>query len=281
MTPSTETVAEALRFIDLAGVLANAVLGGMAARSARLDIVGFVILAIMSGLGGGMIRDTLLQHGTPVALTDPAYLIFAVAGGAIAFFIPLRGRWSQRSLVLLDAFAVGCWAAAGAQKALDVGLWWLPAIMLGVITAVGGGMVRDIMLMKVPTIFGGNTLYATSALLASVEMVVFNLVGRPASARWWPSSVVRCCRCWLAGTAGSCRPGWSCESRNLGCRSASAVAWSGHERRTARPNGRNRRKKCSRNDGASSVGRPPSTADDRPAHEVVAGKGIRVAREGR
>jgi uncharacterized membrane protein YeiH len=180
MTPSTETVAEALRFIDLAGVLANAVLGGMAARSARLDIVGFVILAIMSGLGGGMIRDTLLQHGTPVALTDPAYLIFAVAGGAIAFFIPLRGRWSQRSLVLLDAFAVGCWAAAGAQKALDVGLWWLPAIMLGVITAVGGGMVRDIMLMKVPTIFGGNTLYATSALLASVEMVVFNLVGSPA-----------------------------------------------------------------------------------------------------
>ncbi|GAB3037859.1 trimeric intracellular cation channel family protein [Parafrigoribacterium mesophilum] len=177
MTLSADSLTEIIRFVDLAGVLANAILGGIAARSARLDIVGFLILAIMSGLGGGMIRDTLLQHGTPVALTDPAYLICAFAGGAVAFFIPLRGTLSRRSLVLLDALAVGCWAAAGAQKTLDAGLWWLPAVMLGVITAVGGGMVRDIMLLKVPTIFGGNTLYATSALVASVEMVVLSLLG--------------------------------------------------------------------------------------------------------
>ena len=177
MTLSADSLTEIIRFVDLAGVLANAILGGIAARSARLDIVGFLILAIMSGLGGGMIRDTLLQHGTPVALTDPAYLICAFAGGAVAFFIPLTGTLSRRSLVLLDALAVGCWAAAGAQKTLDAGLWWLPAVMLGVITAVGGGMVRDIMLLKVPTIFGGNTLYATSALVASIEMVVLSLLG--------------------------------------------------------------------------------------------------------
>jgi uncharacterized membrane protein YeiH len=177
VTLSADSLTEIIRFVDLAGVLANAILGGIAARSARLDIVGFLILAIMSGLGGGMIRDTLLQHGTPVALTDPAYLICAFAGGAVAFFIPLTGTLSRRSLVLLDALAVGCWAAAGAQKTLDAGLWWLPAVMLGVITAVGGGMVRDIMLLKVPTIFGGNTLYATSALVASIEMVVLSLLG--------------------------------------------------------------------------------------------------------
>jgi uncharacterized membrane protein YeiH len=168
---------EIIRIVDLAGVVANAILGGIAARSARLDIVGFLILAIMSGLGGGMIRDTLLQHGTPVALTDPAYLICAFAGGAVAFFIPLSGKLSRGSLILLDALAVGCWAATGVQKTLDAGLWWLPAVMLGVITAVGGGMVRDIMLLKVPTIFGGNTLYATSALVASIEMVVLSLLG--------------------------------------------------------------------------------------------------------
>jgi uncharacterized membrane protein YeiH len=177
VTLSADSLTEIIRFVDLAGVLANAILGGIAARSARLDIVGFLILAIMSGLGGGMIRDTLLQHGTPVALTYPAYLICAFAGGAVAFFIPLTGTLSRRSLVLLDALAVGCWAAAGAQKTLDAGLWWLPAVMLGVITAVGGGMVRDIMLLKVPTIFGGNTLYATSALVASIEMVVLSLLG--------------------------------------------------------------------------------------------------------
>lgn len=177
MTLSADSLTEIIRFVDLAGVVANAILGGIAARSARLDVVGFLILAIMSGLGGGMIRDTLLQHGTPVALTDPAYLICAFAGGAVAFFIPLSGKLSRRSLILLDALAVGCWAATGVQKTLDAGLWWLPAVMLGVITAVGGGMVRDITLLKVPTIFGGNTLYATSALVASIEMVVLSLLG--------------------------------------------------------------------------------------------------------
>jgi uncharacterized membrane protein YeiH len=173
----SETLFEVIRFVDLAGVLANAILGGVAARTARLDIVGFVVLAIMSGLGGGMIRDTLLQQGSPAALLDPAYLIFAILGGVIAFFVTFNGRWTRRVLLLLDALAVGCWAAVGVQKALDAGLGWLPAILLGMITAVGGGMVRDIMLLKVPTIFGGNTLYATSALLASVEMVILSKLG--------------------------------------------------------------------------------------------------------
>ncbi|WP_104128191.1 trimeric intracellular cation channel family protein [Cryobacterium sp. Y57] len=177
MNTESETLFEVIRFVDLAGVLANAILGGVAARTARLDIVGFVVLAIMSGLGGGMIRDTLLQQGSPAALIDPAYLIVAILGGVIAFFVTFNGRWTRRVLLLLDALAVGCWAAVGVQKALDAGLGWLPAILLGMITAVGGGMVRDIMLLKVPTIFGGNTLYATSALLASAEMVILSKLG--------------------------------------------------------------------------------------------------------
>ena len=179
MDVTAETVNQIIRFVDLAGVLANAVLGGIAARSARLDIVGFVILAVMSGLGGGLIRDTLLQQGPPVALTDPAYLGLAIAGAVIAFFVPFRGKWALRSLVLLDALAVGCWAAVGAQKTLDAGLGWLPAIVMGIITAVGGGAVRDVMLLRIPRIFGGNTLYATSALVSSVEMVVLSKLGLP------------------------------------------------------------------------------------------------------
>lgn len=180
MAGTPEALSEAIRVIDLAGVLANAILGGIAARTARLDLVGFVVLAILSGLGGGMIRDTLLQHGTPVALVDPYYLIFAIGGAAIAFALSFNGRWSRRGLTLPDALAVGCWAAVGAEKALGAGLGWLPAVMLGVITAVGGGIVRDLFLLRVPAIFGGNTLYATSALLASVEMVVFSALGSPA-----------------------------------------------------------------------------------------------------
>jgi uncharacterized membrane protein YeiH len=179
MDATAETVNQIIRFVDLAGVLANAILGGIAARSARLDIVGFVILAVMSGLGGGLIRDTLLQQGPPVALTDPAYLGLAITGAVIAFFVPFRGIWSLRSLILHDALAVGCWAAVGAQKTLDAGLGWLPAIVMGIITAVGGGAVRDVMLLRIPRIFGGNTLYATSALVSSVEMVVLSKLGLP------------------------------------------------------------------------------------------------------
>jgi uncharacterized membrane protein YeiH len=174
-----EVVNESIRVIDLAGVLGNAILGGIAARAARLDPVGFVVLAILSGLGGGMIRDTLLQRGTPAALVDPSYLIVALAGAAIALLLKLTGRWTQRGLTLLDALAVGCWAAVGVQKTLDAGLGWLPAILLGVITAIGGGMVRDVLLMRVPAVFGGNTLYATSALLASVAMLVLSELGQP------------------------------------------------------------------------------------------------------
>ena len=71
----------------------------------------------------------------------------------------------------VDALALGCWAAAGAQKTLLSGLGWLPAVLLGTVTAVGGGAIRDIALSRVPAIFGGNTLYATCALIASGVMV--------------------------------------------------------------------------------------------------------------
>jgi uncharacterized membrane protein YeiH len=165
--------------IDLTGVLANAMLGGVMARAARLHPVGFVALAILSGLGGGMIRDTLLQHGTPVALTDPAYIPTALIGAAIAFFLPVGGRLWNVAFPLVDALALGCWAATGALKTLSVGLAVLPALLLGTITAVGGGMTRDIFLRRVPQIFAGGTLYTTSAVLASGVMVMLYRVGDP------------------------------------------------------------------------------------------------------
>jgi uncharacterized membrane protein YeiH len=166
-------ITEVFRWVDLTGVLANAVLGGVIARSARLDPIGFAILAILSGLGGGMIRDTLLQHGPPIALTDYAYIITALVGAAIAFLTRVEGRLWNRLWPVVDALALGAWAAAGAQKTLAVGLGWLPALLLGTITAVGGGFVRDVVLRRVPGILGGNTLYASCALVASGVMIGF------------------------------------------------------------------------------------------------------------
>jgi uncharacterized membrane protein YeiH len=175
----SSSVADALRWLDLTGVLANAVLGGVIARAERLDPVGFGTLAIVSGLGGGIIRDVLLQHGTPVALTDYAYVLTALGGAAIAFLMPIEGRMWDRSWPLIDALALGCWAAAGAQKTLALGLGWLPAVLLGGVTAVGGGFVRDIVLRRIPGILGGNTLYATCALAAGGVMVALYQSGQP------------------------------------------------------------------------------------------------------
>jgi len=193
--------------IDLAGVFGNALLGGIVAREQRMDPIGFVALAILSGLGGGLIRDTLLQHGPPVALTDYSYVATALVGAIVAFLVPVHERIWSRTFPVVDALALGCWAAAGAQKTLDVGLSWLPAILLGTITAVGGGALRDLTVRRIPQIFGGNTLYATCAVAASVVVVIFSYSGH-APAGTVVATCVGAALCLLARWRGwQLRPG--------------------------------------------------------------------------
>ncbi|WP_020575371.1 trimeric intracellular cation channel family protein [Actinopolymorpha alba] len=176
---SPGNVTEVTRVLDLSGVFVNAMLGGVMARDRDLDLFGFLVIGIVSGVGGGIIRDTLLQHGTPVALTDYAYLAVATGGVLLAFVADLSRHTSSWAFNLLDASALSVWAVAGAQKTLSVGLGWLPAVLLGTITAVGGGAVRDLMLGRTPDIFGGTPLYATVAVVVSVVMVVCSELGVP------------------------------------------------------------------------------------------------------
>ena len=177
MSEPTAVIPDVLRILDITGILANALLGGALARRYRLDPVGFVTLAVLSGLGGGVIRDVLLQQGPPVALTDPAYLTTALIAALLAWSVQFQGKVWQRIFPWVDALAIGAWAAAGTEKALLAGLGWVPAILLGVVTAVGGGAVRDVILGRMPAIFGGNTLYATSATLAGVTVVSLRELG--------------------------------------------------------------------------------------------------------
>ncbi|WP_200420054.1 trimeric intracellular cation channel family protein [Streptomyces sp. Y2F8-2] len=167
------------RYLDLAGVCSCALLGGAVARTARLDLFGFLVVGVVSGLGGGVIRDVLLQHGTPVALTDYAYLAVAFAGAAVAFLIRISEQSWTRLFTVLDAAAIGFWAVAGANRTLAVGLGWLPAVMLGTLTAVGGGALRDVILGRVPAVFGGNGLYATVALVVAAVTVLCSYLGIP------------------------------------------------------------------------------------------------------
>lgn len=177
------------RIVDITGVVANGLLGGIVARRMKFDIVGFLVLGILSGLGGGMIRDVLLT-ARPIALTDPAYLGGAMTAAAVAYFVTLHGKWLRRALVISDALAVGCWSATGTIKALAFGLDAIPAVLLGVTTAVGGGMLRDVLTGRIPAIFGGNTLYATLAVIGSFQALLLTRAG--SSALGMGTAIVTC-----------------------------------------------------------------------------------------
>lgn len=165
------------RIVDLTGVIANGVIGSALARAMGFDLVGFLALGTASGLGGGMLRDMLLGTGFPVALSDPWYLGCAFIAAAVAYVIPFEGRWTKRGLVLADVLALGCWSATGASKALSAGLGWIPSIFLGVVTAVMGGIIRDVMINRIPSIFGGSPLYATISILGASQMIFFQSNG--------------------------------------------------------------------------------------------------------
>ncbi|MES9604627.1 TRIC cation channel family protein [Actinomadura sp. NPDC000929] len=165
--------------LDLTGVFINGLLGGAVARKRDLDLFGYLSIGLVSGLGGGLIRDTLLQHGPPDALTNAFYIPTALVGGMLAFLLQFTEQDWNRVFYLLDAIALSVWAITGAQKTLDVGLGWLPALLLGTITAVGGGAVRDLLLQRVPAVFGGNALYASVALVVAGIQVACSGLGAP------------------------------------------------------------------------------------------------------
>lgn len=127
--PDVPQIPDLIAAFDLLGVFANGLLGGAVARRHQLDPVGFSVLAIISALGGGAIRDVLLDV-QPVALTDLRYLTVALVAAGIAFLVPLEGRRWRQVFPWVDAVALGTWAVVGTQKALLLDIHWLPAILL-------------------------------------------------------------------------------------------------------------------------------------------------------
>ena len=156
--------------LNLAGTFIFGLSGGMAAVRARFDLFGIVVLSAVVGLAGGIIRDLLI--GTPPAtFRDWRYLVAAGAAGLVCFFgRPALERIEQQVLVF-DAFGLGLFCVTGATKALDFGLGPAQAILLGAITGIGGGMLRDVLLNDVPTVLR-HDLYAIPALLGASVLVI-------------------------------------------------------------------------------------------------------------
>ena len=166
-------------YVDLAAVGVGAFAGALfAIFNKRFDLIGVIAIAIMTGLGGGLIRDLFLAVGRPSALQENNYIITVVIAVVMAL---LLGRWyhSSRSLATkivtaLDSIAMGLFAVAGTYKALIFNAPVTVAILLGVITAVGGGVLRDVLARRTPAIFTGGPLYATATFIGASLFVILD-----------------------------------------------------------------------------------------------------------
>jgi len=155
-----------LTVLDLVGIFVFALSGGLVAVRKDLDIFGVLVLAGTTGLGGGFLRDVLIGDLPPAALADWRYLVVPVAAGLITFrFHPTLGRM-ERMVNVFDAAGLALFCVTGAIKAVDFGLGPVPAALLGMLTGIGGGMLRDLLAGRVPIVFRGE-LYATPALLGA------------------------------------------------------------------------------------------------------------------
>ena len=137
----------------------------------RFDLVGVTAVAILTGLGGGFLRDILIDAGRPAGMQD-RYILTAIIGVAVALIL---GRWYRRidgAIVVLDSIAMSLFAVAGTYKALLYGTSELVAVLIGVIAAVGGGVLRDVVCRITPQIFSGGPLYATATAIGSTVFVL-------------------------------------------------------------------------------------------------------------
>lgn len=175
--PETE-FATTLVTLDLVGIFVFAVTGALVAVRKNLDIFAALVLAGVTGLGGGFIRDVLIDATPPAALTDWRYLLVPVAAGLLTFaFHPAIGRL-ERLVTVFDAVGLALFCVTGALKAVEYGLGPVPAALMGMVTGIGGGMMRDVLAGNVPVVFEGN-LYATPALSGAVVAVLLDRTDLP------------------------------------------------------------------------------------------------------
>jgi uncharacterized membrane protein YeiH len=164
---------------DLAGTFVFAVEGAIAAMRSNLDLLGLMVLAFATALCGGMTRDVLIGAVPPNAIRDWRYPAVAFTAGTLAFLTHALVRpYPQEVIVSLDAAGLALFAVAGTEKALAYGIHPLIAVLLGAITAVGGGVVRDVLLAQIPAVLRVD-IYATAALAGSLFMVAGQRIGMP------------------------------------------------------------------------------------------------------
>ena len=166
--------------LDHAAVLVFALTGALVASRAQLDIIGFAFLAILTGVGGGTVRDVLLDRNPVFWMADPTYLGVAVIAALVVFFTAHLFESRYRVMLWLDAAALAFAVAAGARIAEELGQSTTIIVVMGVVTGCLGGLLRDVVANEVPLVLKQGELYVTCAVAGAAVIAVASWFGTSA-----------------------------------------------------------------------------------------------------
>lgn len=168
-----------LSWLDLLGVIVFAISGSLTAARKQLDLVGFLFVAAVTGIGGGTLRDLLLDRGPVFWVVEPLPLWLTSASAVLVFFIARHLERRQAALLWADALGLAVFCVLGAQTALLAGASASVAILMGVMTATFGGLIRDVVCMETPLILR-REIYVTAAAAGAAVFVLLQALALPA-----------------------------------------------------------------------------------------------------
>lgn len=172
------TGSSVLLILDLAGTFVFAISGAAIGVKHRLDVFGVGVLAFVAGNAGGVIRDLLIGAVPPAALSDWRYIVASLVAGVTTFLWYPRITRLQQVVLLFDAAGLGLFAVSGTQKALAYGINPFVAGLLGMLTGIGGGIVRDVLVREIPVVLRAD-LYALAALGGATLVIAGHLLEWP------------------------------------------------------------------------------------------------------
>lgn len=156
-----------VQYLDLIGVGVFAVSGALAAGRNRLDLLGVIVIAMVTAIGGGTVRDLLLDR-TVFWTTQPRYIYVIVASALFTVLWTRRFRPPERALAIMDALGLALFAVSGAQIAERAGMPGVICVIMGTLTGVAGGMIRDVLTAQIPMVIRRGQIYATAAIAGIV-----------------------------------------------------------------------------------------------------------------
>lgn len=169
-----------LYIFDLVGTFAFATSGALLGINKRMDLYGQFILALVTAVGGGTLRDLLFGRIPPFIFNDINYLIAVILATLLVFFFHIKVNKSYKLLTIFDAIGLGVFTCIGAIIAIDLNIVWYGVILSSIITATVGGMIRDILAGEVPFVLQ-KEVYASAAIIGSILFIIFNILNLPVS----------------------------------------------------------------------------------------------------